>query len=174
MQSVDSIGSMTQAMAGVDFGDPDADDALLVGLPSEDSRQQIRIARNYQTVIRDPAGQDLVGQRAKNAATISMHGLANRRAASSIETSFTGWPAVTSLCAHAAKKWKRPRPPGLPSRPALEAKQAQREAQLEAASADLERKADELQRAAEEMKKTDAEKQSFKDEADAMEAELGF
>jgi hypothetical protein len=55
--------------------------------------------------------------------------------------------------------------------PALEAERAKRAARLEQRSEEL---ADSARKARKDMEKTEAEKQSFKDEADALEAELGF
>jgi len=55
--------------------------------------------------------------------------------------------------------------------PALQAEKARREQQRDAA---LEQKAAAMQQAVDDMQKTEAEKQSFNEEADAMEAELGF
>ncbi len=58
--------------------------------------------------------------------------------------------------------------------PALQAEQERREQQMEAARADLEKKAESARQAIDDMQKSDAEKKSFNEEADAMEAELGF
>jgi hypothetical protein len=58
--------------------------------------------------------------------------------------------------------------------PALEAEQAERERQLERVRAETERRAESAQQAVEGMRKSEAEQQSFREEADALEAELGF
>jgi len=58
--------------------------------------------------------------------------------------------------------------------PALQAERERREQQMEAARADLEKKAESARQAIDDMQKSDAEKKSFNEEADAMEAELGF
>ena len=58
--------------------------------------------------------------------------------------------------------------------PALQAERDRREQQMEAARADLEKKAEAARKGIDDMQKTEAEKKSFKDEADALEAELGF
>jgi hypothetical protein len=59
-------------------------------------------------------------------------------------------------------------------RPALEEERRQQDLAMGRAAADMEKKAADAQRAMKEMQKTDAEKKSFNEEADALEAELGF
>ncbi len=56
----------------------------------------------------------------------------------------------------------------------LQAEEARREATNEKARQELEVKAEAMRQTQQSMQKTEAEKQSFKDEADALEAELGF
>ncbi|UCG72589.1 MAG: hypothetical protein JSV45_15310 [Chromatiales bacterium] len=58
--------------------------------------------------------------------------------------------------------------------PALQAERERREEQMEQAAADMEKKAEAVQQAVDDMQKTEAEKKSFNEEADALEAELGF
>ncbi len=57
---------------------------------------------------------------------------------------------------------------------ALQAEQDRREQQMEKARTEMQQKAEATKQAVEDMKKTEAEKQSFNEEADALEAELGF
>ena len=57
---------------------------------------------------------------------------------------------------------------------ALEAEQARQRAAMDKAREELKDEADQFRQAQEGMKKTEAEQQRFEDEADAMEAELGF
>jgi hypothetical protein len=54
------------------------------------------------------------------------------------------------------------------------AEKQQSEQQMQQMQADMEEKAEEMKAALESMQKTEAEKKSFNDEADALEAELGF
>jgi len=58
--------------------------------------------------------------------------------------------------------------------PQLLAEQARRQAQADEAKKRLQGQAEEMQRAVDDMQKTDEEKKAFKDEADDLEAELGF
>jgi preprotein translocase subunit SecD len=57
---------------------------------------------------------------------------------------------------------------------ALQAERDRQDELLDQAAARLSEEAASIRQAAEDMKKTDSEKQSFKDEADALEDELGF
>ena len=54
------------------------------------------------------------------------------------------------------------------------AEKQQSEQQMQQMQADMEEKAEEMKAALESMQKTEAEKKNFNDEADALEAELGF
>lgn len=58
--------------------------------------------------------------------------------------------------------------------PALEAEEERRRMAMEKKRAEMEQQAEAMRKEVDDMKKTDAEKKSFQDEADAMEAELGF
>jgi hypothetical protein len=58
--------------------------------------------------------------------------------------------------------------------PALEAEEERRRVAMEKKQAEMEQRAESLQKDIDDMKKTDTEKESFKNEADALEAELGF
>ncbi len=56
----------------------------------------------------------------------------------------------------------------------LLAEQKHRQEQIDQAEERLKGQAEDMQRAIDDMQKTDAEKKAFEDEADALEAELGF
>jgi len=58
--------------------------------------------------------------------------------------------------------------------PALQAERAARQRKMEKMQAEMQQQAEAMQQSVDDMQKTDAEKQSFKDEADALEAELDF
>ncbi|NND36431.1 MAG: hypothetical protein HKN81_04775 [Gammaproteobacteria bacterium] len=58
--------------------------------------------------------------------------------------------------------------------PALEAEAERRQVAMEKRQAEMEQQLESMKQEVDDMKKTDAEKKSFQDEADAMEAELGF
>ena len=58
--------------------------------------------------------------------------------------------------------------------PELQAERDWQKAALEKAAAEFESKGEDVQKAIDDMQKNESEKQSFMDEADALEAELGF
>ena len=170
-QLVGATGQMAQAMTGVDVDiDTEAQkQTMLVNLQTADSTTQLRQARYYEiddesrTNRRAEQRGDTLLARADDGALA----LETRDDFYGIADSYYRF----CKCGSGRESAQRKR---AAIQPALEAKRAEQQRKMDNARAGLEKKAESAREAVEKMQKTDAEKKVFKDEADAMEAELGF
>ena len=171
MQSLNAVGQISQAMAGVDMSDPDADAAMLVTLQNRDSRDQLRIARDHELDPPPTPGKDASGLRAEQRgdellarANDTARSLRYRDSVYELAADYFSWCECDAKQANAESARAA-------IQPALAAEEADREAKLEAATDRLRQDAEQ---AMQDMQKTEAQKKSFQEEAEAMEAELGF
>jgi hypothetical protein len=168
-QLVGATGQMAQAMAGVDIDSEAAQQTMLVNLQSGESLQRLKQARYYEiddesrTNRRAEQRGDTLLARADDAALA----LEARDMFYSTAENYYRFCACDRQRSMSEKKRES-------IQPALQAKRAEQERKMEDARAELEKKAEAARDAVEKMQKTEAEKKVFKDEADAMEAELGF
>ena len=166
-----SAEAAASAIMGVELGDADRDEVMLVGIRVGESQRHLEDARDWNLEQYDDPARRPSSQRALKRGD-SMLAQANDTARSlAVRDDFYGlalqyfrFGSLDDREAEAASRQAA-------IQPALEAEQARREQQREAA---LEQKAGAMQQAVEDMQKTEAEKKSFNEEADAMEAELGF
>jgi len=171
MRGLESVQQLNSAMAGVDMVDPDADEEILISTRYRDSREQLRHARHYAIGEPVESGKDASGVRAEQRgeqlmalASDEARSLPFRDSVYDMAIGYFDW----CECAQARAAAQSARDA---IQPALAAEEAEREAKLEAATSRMRQDAEQ---ALKDMQKSDAEKQSFKEEADAMEAELGF
>jgi len=171
MRALNSVGQLTQAMAGVNTADPDGDDAMLISMQTRDSRDQLRRARDYELEPPTTPGKDASGLRAEERgiellvrADDTSRSLRFRDSVYELAINYFDWCECRDKksTAQAARE---------AIQPALAAEEAEREAQMEAAT---DRMRQDAEQAMQDMQKTETEKKSFQEEADAMEAELGF
>ena len=165
------ISELAQAMAGVDIDSEAQQQILIIQIQVRESRELLEQARGWEisasrhdeqqpSAIRAEQRGDTMLKRA-NAATLSLqvrneyYGLARK---------YFDWCRCHAKAKTAATAQET-------IQPALRAEQDQRQQKMDT---EMQRKSEAMQKAASDMQKSEAEKQSFKDEADALEAELGF
>jgi len=175
-QALGGASQLAEAMAGLDIDSADQQEALTTRRQVYDSRELLQTARAYEIKPDDwtPAGKMPTDRRAEQRGdTLLARANDEARSLEVRDDYYNMARRYFEFCrcdgkvaaADAAQD-------GI--QPALRAEEERREEVMEAKRAEFEQKAEATQKAVEDMQKTEAEKQSFKDEADALEAELDF
>lgn len=171
LQALGGAGQLAAAMAGMELDVADQEQAMITGRQVDESREMLRRARAYELDAGAPAPSDrraeMRGDTMIARADDKAHGLELRDTFYDMARDYFEFCRCDDKVAAAEAAQQR-------IQPALQAERDRREQQMEKTQAELQQKADAMQRDIEKMQKTDAEKKSFQEEADALEAELGF
>jgi hypothetical protein len=165
---------LASAMAGVEIGDAVDREAMLVRFRTSESQEFLRQARiwnleTYEDVRASPESErarlrgDMILERARDTSKTLVYRDAALHAAQRYYA-FGGFEAEAAVVASEGESISA----------VLQADEARRQQKLEEAKANLREEVGSLHRAVDELEKSAAEKQSFEDEAKAMEEELGF
>jgi len=173
-----NIGKLAESMAGADFGTADQQQTLVLNRQVDESRALLEKARGLEV---EPVFGDIsAGRRIPSGLRAEMRGdiLFERGGDESLTPEFRdelyelsiryyNWCNCRDQAAAVADARRT-------LQPALAASEAQRRKKMEKMQAEMQQKTEAMQKSIDDMQKTEAEKQSFKDEADALEAELDF
>lgn len=166
-------GALAQAMAGLDSDNGDQRESMLAGFRISQSQEALREARDWDLTDADSStrassqrarqrGEALLEQGNETSRTLELRDELYR--ASEWYFSFGGFDQQAGIASSQRAAIQ----------PALKSERAAREQKLEAQAEVMQQRAESVQQAVDDMQKTDAEKQSFNKEAEALEAELGF
>lgn len=173
---LDSIGQLAESMGGIDISTADRQAALVTRRQVDESRALLEKARGLELEAvfgysSDRSPSDL---RAKQRGDILFERgndesltLEYRDQLYELSNRYYAWCNCHDERAVVAAAKES-------IQPALQARREEQQRKAESMQADMQQKAESMQQAVDDMQKTEAEKQSFKDEADALEAELDF
>ncbi|MGI9343633.1 MAG: hypothetical protein ACR2QV_12350 [Gammaproteobacteria bacterium] len=171
-QLVGATGQIAQAMTGVDVDiDTEAQQqAMLVNLQTVDSMVQLEQARYYEI----DGDESRTNRRAEERGDTLLARADDDALALEARDNFYGIAESYYRFCYCDRERNSAERKRAAIQPALEAQRAEQQRKMDDARADLEKKAEAARESLEKMQKTEAEKKVFKEEADAMEAELGF
>jgi hypothetical protein len=170
------MGTFASAMAGVETDTVMAKEAIIISARVQESQEFLREARDWNLEVNDsyPLQSLPSSQRAKKRGNLMLSKANDSQFSLSARDSFYrdaeqyfdfgGYDDQATTAASGRESMQ----------PALQAERDRQEAVLEKTAAEWEGKREDMQKAVDDMQKSEAEQQSFKDEADALEAELGF
>lgn len=173
-ESVGSAQALAKAVAGADIDTAADRETMFMDIRISESREHLRDARAWDLERYDDRSAQPSSQRARkrgdmllakaNDANLSLGARDDIYRDAEWYFNFGGFDEQASAAASQRAAIQ----------PALQAEQDRREQQMEKKQAEMQQKAEAMKQAVDDMQKTEAEKQSFNEEADAMEAELGF
>ena len=174
VQTLENLGEFAGAMAGLEMNTAEQTDYQLARQRIQESREQLRDARGWEIGVDSGAASSPVNQRAAKRGDEVLSWAENEKLSFTIRDEYY----ERALDYYNFCQCKDKTAPAVAAReaiqPQLQAEQARRQAQADEAGQRLKGQAEELQRAMDDLQKTEAEKKAFEEEADALEAELGF
>lgn len=173
-ESVGSAEMLASAVAGVEIDTTMEREAMLTGFRVDESRQFLGDARDWNLDQYSDASTLPSSQRARQRGDTMLARANDTRQSLEVRDGFYEDAERYYEFGEFDELASTARGQRAAIQPALQAERERREQQMEQAAADMEKKAEAVQQAVDDMQKTEAEKQSFNEEADAMEAELGF
>lgn len=171
VESVTSTEAAASAIIGVDVADTDGMELVFISLRVSESQQHLEDARAWNLEKYDDLTTSPSSRRALERGDAMLAKANDPAQRLEIRSDFYADAEKYFSFGGFEKRAGEAESKRAAIQPALQAEQARQEKQRDAA---LEQKAAAMQQAVDDMQKTEAEKQSFNEEADAMEAELGF
>jgi hypothetical protein len=173
-QQLQNLGPLVSSMAGMELNAAEQTDLQFARQRTRESREQLRIARGWSFSANSNIEQTPGNLRAVERGDEVLTWAGNKEFSYSARDDYYAMALdyYTWCKCDAAAKRANAAKEGI--QPQLQAEQARRQEQLDQAEERLKGQAENMQRALDNMQKTDAEKKAFDDEADALEAELGF
>jgi hypothetical protein len=173
-QQLENLAPLAAAMGGIEFDAAEQTEVQFARQRTRESREQLDIARGWAFSGNPESEQFPANLRAAERGDESLAWAGDERRSFTsrdeyyeIALDYYDWCNCKDKVASAIAARQA-------LQPELEAEQARRQAMMDAAEERLKGQAEDMKRALDAMQKTDAEKKAFEDEADALEAELGF
>ena len=173
-QQLENLAPLVNSMAGMEFDAAEQTEFQFARQRTRDSREQLDLARGWAFSLNAENEQSPANLRAAGRGDEVLAWAGNKELSFTIRDEYYelaldyyNWCNCKDKAANAfaAKDAIGPQ---------LQAEQARRQEQMDKAEERLKGQAEDMQRALDDMQKTDAEKKAFDDEADELEAELGF
>jgi len=173
-QRLENLAPLASSMAGIEFDAAEQTELQFARQRTRESREQLDVARGWAFSANSKNEQSPANLRAAERGDEVLTWAGNKELSFTIRDEYYelaldyyNWcnckdKAATAVAAKEAIQ------------PQLLAEQARRQEQIDQAEERLKGQAEEMQHALDDMQKTDAEKKAFEEEADALEAELGF
>ena len=172
--ATENAQGLAKALTGVDVGATWDRDEIVLRKRARESQESLRLARVWNLELYDDLQSMPSSQRARQRGDEMLSRAKDTNSSLPLRDTlykeakryydFGGFKEASASAASAHKTIE----------PALRAERDRQEKLLDQAEARLNEKAESVRQAAEDMKKSASEKKRFKDEADAMEEELGF
>jgi len=173
-RTLEDMGELAGAMAGVEINATEQNEYQFARQRIYESRQRLEEARGWEFGAEPGVTPSAAYQRAAERGDEVMAWAGNdalsfttRDAYYERALAYYGWCQCKDQAGRATAAREA-------IQPQLLAEQASRQEQIDQAEERLKGQAEDMQRALDDMQKTDAEKKAFEDEADELEAELGF
>ncbi len=173
-QRLENLAPLASSMAGIEFDAAEQTELQFARQRTRESREQLDTARGWAFSANSDSGQSPANLRAAERGDEVLTWADNKELSFTIRDEYYAlaldyynWCNCKDRAANAVAGKKA-------IQPQLLAEQERRQEQIDQAEERLKGQAEEMQRTLDDMQKTDAEKKAFEDEADALEAELGF
>lgn len=169
-QTLEGFGQLASSMAGMEMNTAEQAEYQLARQRIRESFDELNTARGWAFETGSPVADERARERGDEVIAWANRddlSFTTRDEYYDRAQAYYEWCRCTAAAASAAAAREA-------IQPQLAAERARRQAQADEARRRLEGQAENLQRALDDMQKTDAEKKAFDEEADALEAELGF